>query len=156
MYVLVHMCVKYDINVFFSVTNFGVKSSTDVTLSHKNMYFRIYLETSLLLNVTASIPIFPEYFLSFLLSVLEQLHHQIYFLELFYFILGYSQVTTLWYFQVNGKGTQHAYTCIHLPQTPLTSRLPHNVEQSSMCYTVDPCWLSILNTAVWTCPSHTP
>ena len=35
-----------------------------------------------------------------------------------------------------------------LPQTPLTSRLPHNIEQSSLCYRVGPCWLSILNIAV--------
>ena len=31
-----------------------------------------------------------------------------------------------------------------LPQTSLPSRLLHNSEQSSMCYTVGPCWLSIL------------
>ena len=31
------------------------------------------------------------------------------------------------------------------PQTPLPSWLPHNVEQSSMYYTVGPCWLPILN-----------
>ena len=30
-----------------------------------------------------------------------------------------------------------------LPQTPLRSRLPQNTEQSSMCYTVGPCRLSI-------------
>ena len=30
-------------------------------------------------------------------------------------------------------------------------RLLHNIEQSSLCYTVGPCWLSILNTAVCTC-----
>ena len=41
------------------------------------------------------------------------------------------------------------------PQTPLTSQLPHNIEQSSICYTVGPCWLSILNTAVYTYPSQT-
>ena len=28
-----------------------------------------------------------------------------------------------------------------LPQTPLPSRLPRNIEQSSLCYTVGPCWL---------------
>ena len=33
-----------------------------------------------------------------------------------------------------------------LPQTPIPSSLPHNTEQSSMCY--KPCRLSILNTAV--------
>ena len=35
-----------------------------------------------------------------------------------------------------------------LPQTPLPSRLPHNTEQSSLCYAVVPCQLSILNPAV--------
>ena len=39
-----------------------------------------------------------------------------------------------------------------LSQAPLPSRLPHNIEQSSMCCTVGPCWLSILNTAVYTHP----
>ena len=43
-----------------------------------------------------------------------------------------------------------------LPQTPLPSRLPHNIEQSSLCSTVGPSWLSILNTAVYLCPSQTP
>ena len=41
-----------------------------------------------------------------------------------------------------------------LPQTPFPSRLPHNSEQSSPCYTVGPCQLSILNRGVCTCPSH--
>ena len=43
-----------------------------------------------------------------------------------------------------------------LPATPLSSRLPHNAEQSSLWYSVGSCWLSILNTAVCTCPSQTP
>ena len=46
--------------------------------------------------------------------------------------------------------TRKAHLCMHvsiLPQTPLPSRLPHNIEQSSMCYTVSPCWLSILKIA---------
>ena len=34
-----------------------------------------------------------------------------------------------------------------LPQTSLPSRLPHNIEQSSLCCIVGPCWLSILNIA---------
>ena len=54
------------------------------------------------------------------------------------------------------SGRQQRDSAIHthvsiLPQTPLPSRLPHNTKQSSLCYTVDPCWLSILNTAVCTC-----
>ena len=36
-----------------------------------------------------------------------------------------------------------------LPQTPLPSRLPHNILQNSLCYTtLGPCWLSILD-IVW-------
>ena len=38
-----------------------------------------------------------------------------------------------------------------LPQTPLPSRLPRNSEQSFLCYTVGPCWLSTLNTALAVC-----
>ena len=43
-----------------------------------------------------------------------------------------------------------------LPQSPVPSRLPHNTEKSSLCYTVGPCCWSILNIAVCTCPSQTP
>ena len=35
-------------------------------------------------------------------------------------------------------------------------RLLQNIEQSSLCYTVGPCWLSILNIAMCTCQSQTP
>ena len=41
----------------------------------------------------------------------------------------------------------HAHVSI-LPQTPLPSRLPRNIKQSSLCYTKGPCWLSVLNIAV--------
>ena len=41
-----------------------------------------------------------------------------------------------------------------LPQPPFLSRLPHNIEQSSICYTGAPCWLSFLNIAMCTCLSH--
>ena len=63
-----------------------------------------------------------------------------FFFLTFYFVLWYS------------KGTHVSI----LPQTPLPFRLPHNTEQSSMCYTVDSRWLSILNIAVHTCWSQTP
>ena len=58
-------------------------------------------------------------------------------------------------------GEQQRNSAIHihisiLPQTPLPSRLPHNIEKSFLCYTVGPCWLSILNVTVYTCPSQTP
>ena len=35
-------------------------------------------------------------------------------------------------------------------------RLLQSTEQSSLCYTVGPCWLSILNIAMCTCQSQTP
>ena len=44
----------------------------------------------------------------------------------------------------------HTHVTI-LPQTPLLPRLPQNVKQCSLCYTVGPCWLSILNTAGCAC-----
>ena len=56
----------------------------------------------------------------------------------------------------SGRPKRNSATHIHvsiLPQIPLLSRLPHNSEQTSLCYKVGPCWLSILNTALCTCPS---
>ena len=49
-------------------------------------------------------------------------------------------------------GDQRRDSAIHthvsiLPQAPLPSGLPHNIEQSSVCYTVGPCWLSAAATA---------
>ena len=58
---------------------------------------------------------------------------------------------------VSGGQQRNSAICIHvsiLPQTPLPSRLPHNIEQSSLCYRVGPCQLSILYIAVYTCPSQ--
>ena len=43
-----------------------------------------------------------------------------------------------------GDSVIHIHVSV-LPQTPLPSRLPPNIEQSSMCSTVGPCCLSILN-----------
>ena len=37
-----------------------------------------------------------------------------------------------------------------------TFRLLQSIEQSSTCYTVGPCWFSILNVTVCTCLSQTP
>ena len=44
------------------------------------------------------------------------------------------------------SGAQQRDSAVHihvsiLLQTPLPSRLSHSTEQSSMCYTVGPCWL---------------
>ena len=55
-------------------------------------------------------------------------------------------------FRWTAKWPSHTHTCIH---SPLPSRLPHNTEQSFMCYTGGPCWLSVLNIAVCTCSSQT-
>ena len=53
-------------------------------------------------------------------------------------------------FRWTAKGLSLTYTCSHSLPTPLPSRLPHNIEQSSLCYTVGP-WLFILITAVCAC-----
>ena len=55
---------------------------------------------------------------------------------------------------VTGEQRRHLVVHIHVPtllQTSLPSRLPHNIEQSSLCYPEGSCWLFILNIAVWTC-----
>ena len=47
----------------------------------------------------------------------------------------------------------HVYVSI-LSQIFSPCRLLHNIEQSILCYTVGPHWLSILNIAVYTCQSQ--
>ena len=83
-----------------------------------------------------------------------------FFFLTFYFILEYSWLT-LWYAGGTAYppaihiyvcvGLSHTYTRIRSPPNSLPSRLPRNTEPSSLCYFVDPCWLSILNIAVCTC-----
>ena len=53
-----------------------------------------------------------------------------------------------------GDSDTHIYVSI-LPQTPLPSRMPHNIEQSSMYYTAG-LWLFILNITECICPSPIP
>ena len=55
------------------------------------------------------------------------------------------------------SGEQQTNSAIHIhvstvPSASLPSRLPQNIEQSSLCYTVCPSWISILNIVVCTCP----
>ena len=60
---------------------------------------------------------------------------------------------------VSGEQQRDLAIIIHvssLPQTSLAFRLPHYIEQSSLYYTVGPCWLSTSNIALCTCPSQTP
>ena len=59
-------------------------------------------------------------------------------------------------FRGTAKGLSHTYTCIRSPWTSVPSRLAHNIEQSSTCCTVGPCWLSVLNMAVCSWPSKVP
>ena len=59
------------------------------------------------------------------------------------------------------SGVQQSESVIHIHVSILFQilfpfRLLHSIEQSSLCYTVGPCWLSILNIAVCTCQSQTP
>ena len=72
-------------------------------------------------------------------------HRDVSLKKAFYFILEYSRLTSCGSFRGTAKGFSHTYTC-HvsiLSQTFLPSRMACNIEQSSMCYTVGPCWLSI-------------
>ena len=70
----------------------------------------------------------------------------------FYFILEYTWL-------VSGGQKSDSLIDIQisiLPEIPLPSRLPQNIEQSSLCYTVGPCWFSILNKALCACWWQTP
>ena len=59
------------------------------------------------------------------------------------------------------SGVQQSDSFIHkhvsiLFQIRFPFWLLQNIQQHSLCYTVSPCWLSILNIAVSTCQSQTP
>ena len=43
----------------------------------------------------------------------------------------------------------HTRSCIHSSPNSPPSRLLYNTEESSLCYTAGPCWLSILNIEVF-------
>ena len=67
----------------------------------------------------------------------------------FFFHIGVQLITSV----VTVSGGQQRDSAMHihvpiLPDTPLPIRLPHHIEQNFLCYTVGPCWLSILSTAV--------
>ena len=76
------------------------------------------------------------------------------FLLTFSFALGYSQLANNVVI-VSHEQWRDSAIRIHVPFLPqglLPSQMPHNMEQSSMCCTAGPCWLSILKIAVYTCP----
>ena len=91
-------------------------------------------------------------------SIHPKVHLIFFFFFKFYFVLGYSQLTNDVVI-VSGEQWRDSAICIHvfiLCHTPLPSSLLHSLEQNSMCYTVVPCWLSILNIAVCTRPFKLP
>ena len=58
------------------------------------------------------------------------------------------------------SGVQQSDSIIHIHVSILFQilfpfRLLQNIKQSSLCYTVGPCWLTILNITVYTCQSQT-
>ena len=57
--------------------------------------------------------------------------------------------------QMTNDSAIHVYVSI-LFQILCQFRLSQNIEQSSLYYTVGPCWLSVLNTVVCACQSQTP
>ena len=59
------------------------------------------------------------------------------------------------------QGVQQRDSVIHIRVSILFQilspfRLLHNIEQSSLCYSIGPCWLFILNKAECVYQSHTP
>ena len=100
---------------------------------------------------------FPSKGEELMLSLTPLFIHPHFFFWTFYFVLGVWSINNI----VIVSGGQQRNSAIHirvsiLPQAPLPSRLPYNIEQSSMCYTVGSCWLSILNIAVCACQFQTP
>ena len=77
------------------------------------------------------------------------------FLFNFLFCIGVQLINNVMI--VSGEQLRESATYIHvssLPQTALPSCCHITLSrQCSMCYTVGPCWLSTLNTAVCICPS---
>ena len=61
---------------------------------------------------------------------------------LFFFSLFFKLIPTL----LERDSAMHIHVSI-FPKTPFPSRLPLNIEQSFLCYHLDPCWLSILDIA---------
>ena len=71
-----------------------------------------------------------------------------FFFNFFYFGIGVQLINNV--VIVSGEGTlSYIYMYPFSPKLPSHS---HAIEQSSTSYTVGPCWLSVLNTVVCTCP----
>ena len=76
----------------------------------------------------------------------------------FYFILKYRWSKRCVSFSCTAKWLSYTYTCIYSFQILFPFRLLHNIEESSLCYTGGPCWLSIdiLNAEGWIHQLKTP
>ena len=59
-------------------------------------------------------------------------------------------------FRCTEEWLSHTHTCSHSPPDSPPIQSSHSIEQSSLCYTVGSCWLSILNIRVCSCWSQTP
>ena len=68
------------------------------------------------------------------------------------FCIGVQPINSVW----TAEWLSCTYTGMHSPPNTFPSRLPHNIEQSSLSYTLGPCWLSIWRTSVCACPCQTP
>ena len=80
-----------------------------------------------------------------------------YYLKNFLFYIGVYLINNA--VLVSGEQQSDSVTHIHVSilfQILFPFRLLQNIVQSSLCYTVGSCWLSILNIAVCTCQSQTP
>ena len=74
------------------------------------------------------------------------IHTVIFFFLNFFFGMGVQPVNSVLIFSGGQQRESDRRTHVSiLPQTPFPSRLPHNIEQSSLCCAVGPCWLSISN-----------
>ena len=110
----------------------------------------------------AQCPAWPYSLSSFIYSLSSSDITWLYFFKNFLFCIGVKPINkqccdSFWW---TTKEFSWIYTCIHsihvyIPHrcmdtsihisTHLPSMLPHNIGQSSLCYTVGPCWFSILN-----------
>ena len=57
---------------------------------------------------------------------------------------------------VSGEQRRDSATHVYIRPFSPPVQAAHNTEQSSLCCTLGPCWLSILSIAVCTCPCQTP
>ena len=64
-----------------------------------------------------------------------------FFLKLFILYWSVNNVVPV---SEHGRDSATHINVSTLLQTPLPSRLPHNIEQSFLCYTIGPCWLKFL------------